>query len=351
MDFDGFPFVIGWELTLGCNLRCRHCASAAAGARPHELTLEECLRLCEQFPPMLVQEVDFTGGEPLLKWGWEKIAKRLHELGICTQIITNGILLGPEILSKIRDSGISGVGVSLDGLEATHDSIRGRQGLFKKVMAGIEETLKAGFRLSVITTINARNLPELPQVFELLCTAGVSYWQIQPMFQLGRARDSGDLALSIPDYLRLGDFVRRWEGRAKRAGMEMLPSDPYGYFTCFDSRQPPWRGCPAGRTSCGITSDGKIKGCLSLPQEFVEGDLRQQDFWDIWFGEDAFPYTRRFSEKGLGSNCQGCDLASLCRGGCTAMSYGCTGRPSNDPLCFYGISHSQPEQFAAAVAN
>ena len=55
MSFEGFPFVVGWELTLCCNLRCAHCGSSAGYARGDELTLEESLGLCDQMPELLVQ--------------------------------------------------------------------------------------------------------------------------------------------------------------------------------------------------------------------------------------------------------------------------------------------------------
>ena len=60
MGYEGFPFIVGWELTLACNMRCRHCASAAGLPRARELTLDEALALCDQFPALAVQEVDFT---------------------------------------------------------------------------------------------------------------------------------------------------------------------------------------------------------------------------------------------------------------------------------------------------
>jgi hypothetical protein len=67
-----------------------------------------------------------------------------------------------------------------------------------------------------------------------------------------------------------------------------------------DTRESRWRGCFGGLTAGGITSDAKIKGWLSLPDELVEGDLRQNDLWEIWFDEDAFAYTRQFSIDELG---------------------------------------------------
>lgn len=337
MSFEGFPYVIGWELTLACNLRCRHCGSSAGLPRADELTLEESLAICDQFPALLVQEVDFTGGEPLLRPDWSRIAAYLRELGIITKILTNGLPLEPATVDQIKEVGIAGVGVSLDGLEATHDYIRGRKGLFRRVLTGIDRVLNADLPVTVLTTVNALNLNELPSLFKLLQSVGVSSWQIQPIFPLGRGQESIELELTEQAYMQLGDYVQRWWFKEEETGIKIGPADSFGYFTELDPREPPWRGCPAGLLACGITSDGKIKGCLSLPDELVEGDLRQQDLWDIWFNPNSFTYTRMFSAESLGSNCHSCDMAEQCRGGCSAMSYGNTRDFHNDPYCFYGI--------------
>ncbi|MGD8793938.1 MAG: radical SAM protein [Anaerolineae bacterium] len=341
MGFEGFPLIVGWELTLACNLRCRHCGSSAALPRAQELTLEESLSICDQLPELLTQEVDFTGGEPLLKPGWSKIAARLAELDIHTKVLSNGLLLEPDMVARIKDVGIAGVGVSIDGLEATHDRIRGRDGLFRRVVAGIEEVQKADIPVSVITTVNALNIDELDELLLFLQSVGVNTWQVQPIFPLGRGLAS-DLQLSGEAYRQLGLFVQAQGEAADNGQLALMPGDSYGYFTELDTRQPPWRGCSAGVTACGITSEGKIKGCLSMPDELVEGDLRQNDLWEIWFHPDSFAYNRRWTPNDLGAFCQDCDRAIDCRGGCSAMSYGATGRFHNDPYCFYAIERGSP---------
>lgn len=337
MGFEGFPLIVGWELTLACNLRCRHCGSSAALPRPDELNVEECLAICEQLPALLVQEVDFTGGEPLLRPDWSRIATHLGELGIRTKLLTNGLTLGPDTVAQLKDAGIAGVGVSIDGLEATHDHIRDRTGLFQHALAGIERVSNAGLPVTVITTVNGLNIDELPALFVLLRSLGVDAWQVQPIFPLGRGKAASGLRLSEQAYIQLGAFVGEWGPLSAETGTELMPGDSFGYFTAVDKREPPWGGCSAGLTACGITSNGKVKGCLSLPDELVEGDLRHKDLWDIWFREDAFPYTRQFSIDKLGPACQTCDMAEQCKGGCSAMSYACSQAFHNDPYCFYGM--------------
>ncbi len=340
MIFEGFPLVIGWELTLACNLRCGHCASSAGQPRLKELSLREALDLCDQFPALLVQEVDFTGGEPLLRTDWPKIATHLRGLNIPVRMVTNGLLL-PENVSRIRDAGIATVGVSLDGLEATHDFIRRGRGLFKQVIAGIDASIAAGVPTAVITAVNSLNIGELPALHALLQSLGVRYWQVQPLFSLGRVLEGGDLKLSESSFLELGEFIRGTAALCRASGFTMMPADGVGYFTELDTRSPAWRGCGAGMASCGITSNGKVKGCLSHPDNLIVGDVRERELWDIWFDEDAFAYTRRFKTENLGEHCAGCEHGERCKGGCMVMSYASTQRFHNDPYCFHGIRARQ----------
>ena len=295
MGFEGLPIVMAWELTLACNLRCLHCGSAADFPRRNELTLEEALSLCDQFPDLLVQEVDFTGGQPLVRSDWAEIARRLIIHGIRTQIISNGLLLNAETAALMKDVGIAQIGISLDGLEKTHEYIRNRKGLFNQARVAIENVQKSGIPVAVITTVNALNLSELPALLEYVRGEGVKHWQIQPIFPLGRSRDNAELQLTEADYIQLGKFAEEWVPKTSTSSFTIDLGDSLGYATKLDPRELPWCGCPAGLVSCGITSDGKVKGCLSLPDTYMEGDLRETKLWDIWFRPDAFAYTRSYT--------------------------------------------------------
>jgi len=173
MAFEGFPLVIGWELTLACNLRCRHCGPTAGIPRPQELSPAEALDLCDQFPPLLVQEVEFTGGEPLLRPDWPDLVSRLGRLGIAAKILTNGLALDAPAIRLMTGVGVAGVGVSLDGLRASHDNLRCRPGSSEAARAGIRRALRAGLPVSVITTVHTGNVGELPAMLSLLLEWGV----------------------------------------------------------------------------------------------------------------------------------------------------------------------------------
>ena len=338
VTFEGFPLILSWELTLACNLRCRHCASSCEHARPDELSTDECLALCEQFPALLVSEVDFTGGEPLLRKDWSIIAARLKELKIPTQIISNGLSFTDTNIRLMQETGICAVGVSIDGLEDVHDYVRGRQGVFREVTSAIPRVQEAGIPVTVITTMNARNVDQLPTLLRVLSELKVPRWQVQPMFPLGRARAADDLELTEAVYWKMAAFVKEYTPRAEAMGVDMTGADSFGYFTEWDTRDEIWRGCPAGRVTCGITCDGKVKPCLSLPDSYIEGDLRKRDFWSIWFDPKSFVANRQFTTRHLGEHCVGCEHGEMCMGGCMAMSVGATGQAHNNPFCFHGLS-------------
>lgn len=337
MKFESFPVILGWELTLACNLRCRHCASSAGSPRENELTLEESLAICDQLPALLVLEVVFTGGEPLLSPHWEKIVRRLRDLNISVGMVTNGTQLGDDMIQRLLDAGVEGLAVSLDGEPGTHDRLRGVEGLHQKVQAGISRLLEADLRVTVITTVHRDSLPELPSMRIRLQDMGVRRWQLQPAFGFGRMQTRQALLLSDADYLQLGRFIQEAQADQTEGAVEIFPADGVGYFSELDGEGPQWLGCSAGITTCGITSDGKVKGCLSWPDQFAFGDLRTTDLWDIWFSPDAFPQTRQFSLNEMGGACRDCKHGEVCKGGCSAMSYSETGQFHSDPYCFRAI--------------
>ena len=238
-------------------------------------------------------------------------------------MVTNGVLL-EENISALSDLGIATVGVSIDGLEETHDRIREKPGLFRKIISGIEAALDAGVPVAAITAVNHLNVNELPSLQSFLHDMGIKHWQ-------------GSLVLSESTFLKIGRFVHSNITSCSSECIGMIPADGVGYYTELDARDPSWKGCGAGRASCGITSNGDVKGCLSMPDHLVEGNLRDQDLWSIWFSDDSFAYNRKFTPDDLGEFCEGCEFGEECMGGCAVMSHSSTGEFHNDPYCFQRI--------------
>jgi radical SAM protein with 4Fe4S-binding SPASM domain len=341
MTFEGFPRVIGWELTLACNLRCRHCASAAGAPRDLELSLEESLGICDQFPELLVDEVIFTGGEPLLNPNWPAIASRLHDLEIQSGVVTNGLSITAETAGKMKECGMHAAGVSLDGPEEIHDRIRGVPGAFQKTVRGIGRLVESGISVTLITSITGLNMPMLDEIYRLVSSLGAWKWQLQPLFPIGRGGDDDALHLTGDQFVEMGRFIQRSHTGALQRGLRIVPADSCGFFSPLDMEEYPWQGCNAGRSTCGIMSDGRVKGCLSWPDWTVEGDLRKDDLWTVWFRPGAFSYMREWTREDVKGACRGCEVAENCGGGCQAMSLAAAKEWHADPYCYRSILDRQ----------
>jgi len=126
------PRLIAWELTAGCNLNCVHCRGASTSSVPEgELTTEEAKHFIDEVVELGKPILILSGGEPLTRSDVFEIARYGTDAGLRVVLATNGTLLTPEIVKKLRDAGVQRLSISLDGATAkTHDEFRGMPGSF-----------------------------------------------------------------------------------------------------------------------------------------------------------------------------------------------------------------------------
>jgi len=165
--------------------------------------------------------------------------------------------------------------------------------------------------------------------------AGAGAWRLQPIIPMGRVATHPELCIKDRAIVQLGRFIQERARAVPHPRLQIICSDGLKDVEQGQPGERPWRGCSAGIVSCGITSDGRVKGCLSMPDELSEGDLRRRSLWDIWFDPISFAYTRRFSVAQLGPRCRDCEKGPECQGGCTSSSCCFTGRFHDDPACFH----------------
>ena len=103
------PRYVVWEVTLACNLACRHCGSRAGRARPRELTTAEALRVVDQLAELGVREVSLIGGEAYLRDDWDDILTGLRRKRIQSSIVTGGRDLTAARARRARRAGVSSV--------------------------------------------------------------------------------------------------------------------------------------------------------------------------------------------------------------------------------------------------
>jgi radical SAM protein with 4Fe4S-binding SPASM domain len=326
-----------WELTLRCNLRCLHCGATAGQSRPDELTTAEALRVADELAALPAGEVTLMGGELFMRADWLAVAERLRAGGVQVVVFTNGTLITPERVAQLRALEPRTIGTSLDGgCAAVHDPIRGLPGAFDRTIAAIDALQAAGLRVGVITTLTRRNLYELPGIARLLVGRDI-HWQIQVASAGGGRLERADLLTPLEFYF-VAMFIARMRATHPWPVLPVIGAHDLGYCsTRLPSLRVPgqvWAGCGAGRDTLGIRSDGGVKGCLSLPDRFVVGSLRERSLAELWEGDTFAPWRRAATRHGF---CAGCPNGERCEGGCTALAVTYSGHRGENPMCLYRI--------------
>ena len=138
------PFVMEFVvyLTNRCNLRCEMCSQYGENFKEFacpDLPVEEWKKFFDTISDVNPKpKIILMGGEPLLYKDFDTIIDYLNNLGFYIQIVTNGTLLDKhlEAVSKCKNITVT---FSIDGLEETHDKIRGVKGTFKKAIENIRK--------------------------------------------------------------------------------------------------------------------------------------------------------------------------------------------------------------------
>ncbi|PHM10620.1 nif11-class peptide radical SAM maturase 3 [Nostoc sp. 'Peltigera malacea cyanobiont' DB3992] len=338
-----------WEITLKCNLACSHCGSRAGHERANELSPEEALDLVKQMAEVGIKEVTLIGGEAFLRPDWLEIAKAINEAGMLCGMTTGGYGISLETAQKMKSAGIRTVSVSIDGLEATHDRLRGKKGSWKYAFKTMSHLREVGIYFGCNTQINRLSAPEFPCIYECIRDAGARAWQVQLTVPMGNAADNADILLQPHELLDIYPMLARVARRAYQEGVQLQAGNNIGYYGPYERLLRGrgkehdfsfWQGCGAGLSTLGIEADGAIKGCPSLPTTaYTGGNIREQTLHDIIEGAEELRFNLGAGTP-EGTNhlwgfCKTCEYAELCRGGCSWTAHVFFNKRGNNPYCHH----------------
>ncbi|MEW6660041.1 MAG: 12,18-didecarboxysiroheme deacetylase [Thermodesulfobacteriota bacterium] len=345
--------VVVWNLTKRCNLKCLHCyAQATATAAPDELSHGEGLDLLRDLKDFGVPVVLFSGGEPLMRPDLYDLVEKTVAWGMRAVISTNGTLIDRDTAWRLKDLGLSYVGISLDGTEEIHDKFRGQPGSFAAAMKGVANCQEMGLKVGLRFTVSRLNCLEVPAIFDLVEEYNIPRICFYHLVYAGRGSKLVEEALSHGQTRELVDLICDRTRRLFDGGrtVEVLTVDnhadgPYIYQRLL--QEDPRRaaevlellqmneGNQSGRGIGCVSWDGEVH-----PDQFWRhhafGNVRQRPFSEIWT-DLSHPLMAQLKDKKrhVAGRCAQCRWLDICGGNFRVRAEALTGDLwAPDPACY-----------------
>ncbi|MEM1718009.1 MAG: radical SAM protein [Thermosphaera sp.] len=346
----GAPFLVVWDYTYACNLKCKHCYASAGVPLEDEMNFEEKLRVARSLANAGVTAIAFSGGEPLIKKDIFTLMKELRDMGVFVAVATNGTLITREMARMLKEAGVGFVQVSLDGsAPEVHDNFRGVTGAYEKALQGIKNCIEEGLFVEVSTTATKINYGEISRIADLCEELGVNWYMVFNFVPTGRGRFIIENDLTPDEREELLTYL--WKRMRKGGKVEYLSTAPQFARVALqqegDVKKIPGHfynpelygqleslgefigGCGAGRMYAALKPNGLLQPCVFMP--LTVGNLREDSFEELWSEHPVFETLR--DRDRLKENCRSCPYRDYC-GGCRARAYGYFGDiTAPDPGC------------------
>ncbi|WP_237265299.1 TIGR04053 family radical SAM/SPASM domain-containing protein [Thermoplasma sp. Kam2015] len=358
-DFNSKPLLIFWETTKACGLKCEHCrASAILEALPGEMNYDQSIEFLSHIRefgkpyPIVI----LTGGDMLRKQRIWEIMDYLRSREIPFSVspaVTD--LLNDESISRFKEYGVSSVSISLDGMKAVHEKVRGIDGVFDSTVKAIERIIDENLPMQINTVVMRSTVMDLPDVLKLILDKGVKVWEVFFLIRTGRGIDREDL--TPEEYEDVNKFLLFATGYGvrirtvespifRRITMQYSGEGELNGGDLFDllkRRAIDLIGHPAKdhsrsviptRDGYGIIfvgHDGEVYPSGFLP--YSVGNVKERSIVDIYRNSELLMRIR--DPDNLNGKCGKCRFRNIC-GGSRARAYAYTGDPfAADPSCIY----------------
>jgi heme d1 biosynthesis radical SAM protein NirJ len=346
------PVVI-WNLIRRCNLTCKHCYSISADTNfPGELSTEQVYAVMDDLKGFRVPVLILSGGEPLLRPDIYDIAKRAKTMGFYVGLSSNGTLIDENNIDKIAECDFNYVGVSLDGLGATHDRFRRLDGAFEASLKGIRLCRDLGLKIGVRFTMTQDNAHDLPGLLKLVEDEGIDRFYFSHLNYAGRGnknrKDDAQYQLTRQAMDLLFDTCWEYNQRGLEKEFTTGNNDADGvYFLHWVRRRFPesaahveaklrqWGGNSSGVNVANIDNLGNVHPD-TMWWHYTLGNVKERPFSQIWpdvadplmAGLKAYP-------RAVKGRCGECAYLRICNGNTRVRAQQMTGDAwAEDPGCY-----------------
>ncbi len=322
-----------WECTLRCNLKCIHCGSdCKRDSTSPDMPVSDFIavldEISKEYNPNKVM-IAVTGGEPLMRKDLEICGQQFNQKGFPWGIVTNGLLLNSRRLSSLQKSGLRSITVSLDGLVASHNWMRGDKNSFSRAISSIELCSNADdLVFDVVTCVNRKNISELAKIRDKLIKLNVKKWRLFTIFPRGRAANIKELSLSSNDFVKLLNFI----SNCRQENSIIASYGCEGFLGKYEGKvRDGFFFCRAGISIASVLADGSISACPSMRDEFIQGNIYNDNFLECWHKNFKNMRNRKWAKSG---DCAKCKEFKWCNGNGLHLR---EGREKNLMKCHFKI--------------
>lgn len=325
-------FTLQWHVTAKCDQRCKHCYLFDKSYKKeieNELSYQECIKVIDDFERTLKVwnikgRISFSGGDPLLRKDFLKLAGYARKKNIDIVILGNPYHINNKTARKLKKLGISRYQISIDGMQKKHDFFR-RPGSFKDSVRALKCLKKHKIKTAVMFTLSKANAEELIKVIRFVSKLGVDEFDFSRFVPVGENKDFSSI-IKGKEYEKLLLSVAKEYEELKKQGVK----------TKFGSKESLWKllyyglgklkkfpedkktifgGCSLGSRGLTILADGTVYACRRLPIKI--GKVPEQSIRDIFLNSRVLKKLRNLNNY---EKCKNCKLRQFCRG-CPAVAY------------------------------
>lgn len=251
------PKVVVIELTNKCPLNCRHCYVDKSNPIIMPNIMAE--DIINQVVKLQIEEVQITGGEPLLHPSFNNIISSLISSGVFVHLFTSGYIENKQVIEKLLKLNKKSiiVQVSLDGLKEYHDNFRQKKGCFDSSIEFLKILNNNGFKTIVGTTIKDQPYGELAELCKICKDIGVAGIRIGAISSRGEAIKNSLLRTDEETgYVR--DILKRLSVNENTDTFKVLLTE----VDIVNNDSPYAKNCGIGQNILKISPTGDVFPCI-----------------------------------------------------------------------------------------
>jgi len=251
------------------------------------------------------ETIVFSGGEPLIREDIFDLVRFARKNNMNACITSNGLLLDEEKAAKLKESAVSVVNISIEGVKETHDSLRG-SGSFDKALAALDNLKKYKIESTVASTVSKYNYADLPDIVNTAKVHGSTTVRLQPfnIIFLKDPKRLSEFLIDKNDIPKVEGIIKRFIDSSREYKIATNPSSYLAKIPVYLSgRKLRPRSCSALWYSCPINPNGDVFPCwIEGADNKLIGNITQSGLYELWLSEKRISAINLIKEKG----CKGC---------------------------------------------